>query len=118
MTLVTPPPPPASQGGGDRPEPAWEIAELFPAQGTWSVQEYLELKGNRLVEFTNGIVEVLSMPTMAHQLIVLFLCDALRGFGNPAGLGTVLVAPFRIRLWDNKFRQPDVMFMRTEHAPR
>jgi Uma2 family endonuclease len=99
-------------------EPAWDVARLFPAQGTWSEQEYLDLKGNRLVEFSNGIVEVLTMPTAAHQLIALFLCDMLRAFVRPAGLGKVLIAAFRVRLWEGKFRQPDVMFMRAEHAAR
>jgi len=33
------------------PEPAWDVARLFPHQGAWSEQEYLELNGNRLVEF-------------------------------------------------------------------
>lgn len=82
------------------------------------MEEYLELKGNHLVEFSNGIVEVLVMPTMAHQLIVLFLCDALRTFVQGSKLGKVLVALFRIRLWENKYREPDVMFMRSENAVR
>lgn len=102
----------------DAPEPTWDIAMLFPAQGTWSEQEYLDLQGNRLVEFSHGIVEVLTMPTAAHQLIVLFLCDVLRAFVRPAKLGKVLVAPFRVRLWEGKFRQPDVLFMRAEHVAR
>lgn len=39
-------------------EPTWEIARLFPNQGAWSEQEYLELKGNRLIEFSCGNVEL------------------------------------------------------------
>lgn len=100
------------------PEPTWEIAQLFPAQGMWSEQEYLELKGNRLVEFSHGIVEVLTLPTAPHQLILLFLCNALRAFVKPAKLGKVLMASFRVRLWEGKFRQPDVMFMRAENVAR
>jgi Uma2 family endonuclease len=99
-------------------EPTWEIARLFPDQGTWSEEEYLALGGNRLVEFSHGIVEVLTMPTMAHQLIVLFLSDTLRAFVAAHGLGTVLIAPFRVRLWPGKFREPDVFFMRFEHEAR
>ena len=41
------------------PRPAWEIAELFPEQGSWSEQAYLNLRTNRLVEFDNGMIEVL-----------------------------------------------------------
>jgi len=99
-------------------EPAWEIARLFPAQGSWSQQEYLELKGNRLVEFTDGWIEVLAMPTMAHQLIVAFLYRALTDFISPNKLGSALFAPFRVRLRDAKYREPDVMFMLAEHGNR
>ena len=54
-------------------EPAWEIARLFPNQGGWSEQEYFDLsRGNRLVEFSDGFVEVLPMPTTTHQMIVFF----------------------------------------------
>ncbi len=41
------------------PEPAWEVAHLFPAQGHWSEEEYLALNTNRLVEFDQGVIEVL-----------------------------------------------------------
>lgn len=118
MTLATDPNATSIAPVPQDAEPTWDIAHLFPAQGTWSEQEYLELRGNRLVEFSHGIVEVLTMPTMDHQLIVAYLHAALTAFISAAKLGTALFAPFRIRLWDGKFRQPDVMFMRAEHAPR
>ena len=101
-----------------REEPAWEIARLFPNQGQWSEQEYLALETNRLVEFTDGHVEVLAMPTMIHQLMVIFLFDALRSFTTSNPKGTVLLAPFRIRLRTGKFREPDVTLMLAEHASR
>ena len=99
-------------------EPAWDIARLFPNQGHWSEQEYLALDTNRLVEFTDGHVEVLSMPTMIHQLIVIFLFDAMRAFVNRASRGTVLLAPFRVRLRTGKFREPDITFMLAENDSR
>ena len=34
--------------------PAWDIARLFPEQGAWSEQDYLELNTNQLVEFSNA----------------------------------------------------------------
>ena len=33
-------------------------------------------------------------------------------------LGEVLFAGVRVRLWPGKFREPDVLFMRAEHAGR
>ena len=63
-------------------EPVWEINELFPEQGDWSEQLYLSLSTNRLVEFDNGMIEVLPVPTKTHQLIVAFLFGALNGGGR------------------------------------
>jgi Uma2 family endonuclease len=102
----------------DMVEPAWEIARLFPNQGTWSVEEYLDLETNHLVEFSHGYVEVLPMPTELHQSIALFLYRALLAFVAARKLGRVLVAPLRVRLWAGKFREPDVLFMLAEHADR
>src|SRR5712691_11899026 len=115
-------PSPAKKAEGRRQkvegEPAWEVAYLFPAQGTWTESEYLDLPGNRLVELSNGFLEVLPMPTMSHQMIVAFLLRALLAFVEPRTLGTVLVAALRVRLWQRKFREPDVVFMLAEHADR
>jgi Uma2 family endonuclease len=99
-------------------EPTWEIAYLFPNQGNWSEEDYLALNGNSLVEFSDGFLEVLPMPTTSHQLLVLHLYGLLLAFTSAGGLGTVVVAPLRVRLWRGKFREPDVVFMRAEHADR
>ncbi len=99
-------------------EPAWEVARLFPDQGHWSEEEYLAINTNRLVEFSQGAVEVLPMPTTSHQLIALFLYRMLESFVSARELGTVLAAPLRVRLWPGKYREPDVVFLRAEHADR
>jgi Uma2 family endonuclease len=99
-------------------EPAWDVAKLFPAQGQWSTDEYLALQTNQLVEFIDGRIEVLPMPTEVHQFIVIFLFDMLRAFARRRKLGTPLLAPFRVRLHPRKFREPDVIFMLAEHADR
>jgi len=40
------------------------ILELFPAPGEWTEEEYLELSDRgRLVELSDGNVEVLPLPT-------------------------------------------------------
>jgi len=103
---------------GDALEPTWEIAHLFPAQGAWSEAEYLAMNANRLLEFSHGRLEVLTMPTQAQQLIVLFLYRALQAFVEVGRLGMVLVAPLRVQLWPGKYREPDVVFMLAEHAAR
>jgi len=99
-------------------EPAWDVARLFPPQGGWSEEEYLRLPGNHLSEFDHGRIEVLTMPSELHQLLVAALYRALLGFVEPRGLGTALFAPFPVKLWEGKMREPDVLFMRREHAER
>jgi len=114
-TLPARPTPPPRD---DRPMPAWEIAYLFPPQGQWSEEEYLSLRGNRLVEFSDGNVEVLPMATEIHQLIVAHLYGLLLAFARAHDLGTVLFAPLPIHLRPGKYREPDVFFMRKENAHR
>jgi Uma2 family endonuclease len=99
-------------------QPAWGIATLFPNQGVWSVEEYLALETNHLVEFSDGFLEFLEMPKTSHQVIVLYLWEMLAAFARPSNLGLALVAPIKIRLWPGKFREPDVVFMLTQHRSR
>lgn len=107
-----------TKGCPDESEPTWEVAYLFPRQGKWSEEEYFSLPGHRLVEFSHGWIEVLPMPTEEHQSIVLFLVQALWSFVQAHSLGKVLFSGIRVRLWEGKYREPDVVFMRAEHASR
>jgi Uma2 family endonuclease len=103
---------------GERPEPTWAIAELFPPQGLWSEEEYLALQTNRLMEFSDGFLEVLPAPTMSHQLLSANLYGLILAFVSSRNLGTVLFAPLRIRLRSGKYREPDIVFMSRQHADR
>jgi hypothetical protein len=69
------------------PELTWEIARLFPAQGDWSEEEYLELDSNHFVEYSDGYLEFLPMPTIFHQLILQFLFKSLEAFVMSNELG-------------------------------
>ncbi|MDB5296876.1 MAG: hypothetical protein JWO31_2859 [Phycisphaerales bacterium] len=107
MTLIAPPtrrPPIAPLG-----EPVWEIAELFPEQGGWGERQYLALRTNRLVEFDNGSIEILPVPTKTHQLIVALLYELLKAF--VAGDGRVFFAPYRLRIPTGRYREPDVLYL-------
>ena len=65
---------PVLSGRDLRPgEPTWDITSLFPLQGDWTESEYLALKSSRLIELRDGFLDVLQMPTVLHQLIVMFL---------------------------------------------
>ena len=87
---------------------------LFPVQGQWTEAEYLSLqkKTNRLVELSDGFIEVLSMPTPFHQRIVRFLFRLLETWVISLGSGEVFFAPLPIRLWPGKFRDPDIVYLR------
>lgn len=101
-------------------EPAWDIARLWPDQGTWSIDDYLELTNstNQRVEFDDGNVEVLAMPTEAHEAIVHFLLFALNDFVAPKKLGRVFCSGIRVRSLETKFRMPDIVFMLAENRHR
>lgn len=94
-------------------EPAWDVARLFPYQGKWSVGDYLLLTDgtNQLVEFSDGKVEVLAMPTTAHQRILIFLFKLLSRFVDDRQLGEVMIAALRVQLAPQKFREPDIVFV-------
>lgn len=96
------------------PEPVWAIAELYPNQGQWHEQEYLLLETNRLVEYDDGFVEVLPLPTDKHQAIVLFLSMIFVNLCRNRG-GTVRTAGIRIRLRERKYREPDLVYVLAEH---
>jgi Uma2 family endonuclease len=98
-------------------QPAWEVATLYPPQGAWSSDDYLDLTDstNRLIELTKGQIEVLEMPTTSHQLILLYLYETLKSFVKSGDLGTVLVAALRLRLSEDTFREPDILFAHRDH---
>lgn len=100
----------------DAAEPTWDIVQLFPAQGDWSEWDYLELTDHRntLIEFTDGRLEILPVPTSRHQLVALYLYQLLDAFVRGNGLGAALAAPLRLRIRDRKYREPDVLFLVTD----
>lgn len=100
------------------PDEATEI-DLEPLQGLWSVEQYLALTNqtNRLIEYTDGVIEALPMPTDKHQAISLFLLLSLLAFVRPRG-GTVFYAPLRLEVRPGKFREPDLLLLVHADDPR
>lgn len=84
-----------------------------PPQGQWSEDEYLRLTDctNRLIEWTDGCIEVLPMATDEHQSIAAHLYEVFLGFVRVRG-GKVLFAPLRLRIREGKFREPDLVLIR------
>jgi Uma2 family endonuclease len=93
--------------------------DLEPLQGLWTVEQYLALTNqtNRLIEFTDGVIEGLPMPTEKHQAISLFLLLALLAVVRPRG-GAVFYAPLRLEIRPGKFREPDLVVLLDASDPR
>ena len=95
-------------------EPAWDLALMYPLQGDWSVENYLALDSSMLVEYTDGVVRVLPMPSLLHQWIARFLFLALDRFVSERGIGEVFFAPLPVKLTPTKYREPDIVYVRPE----
>ena len=101
----------------------WEddelVLNLAPLQGRWTAEQYLLLtdQTNRPIEFTDGAIEVLPMPTEYHQAILELLFLAFRAFVERLG-GKVRFAPLRIQIRADKFREPDILLVRDADDPR
>ncbi|MDQ6695311.1 MAG: Uma2 family endonuclease [Chloroflexota bacterium] len=95
------------------------ILDLDPIQGLWTGEQYLRITDSSrwLLEFTDGKLEVLPMPTEQHQAMLGFLYVALLSFLQPRG-GKVFFAPLRLQLREGKFREPDLLIMRDAQDPR
>jgi len=57
-------------------------------------------------------------PTNTHQRVVLELAARIRDFVQSQQLGVVRVGPLPVRLWPEKIREPDLLFMAKEHRDR
>jgi Uma2 family endonuclease len=93
--------------------------DLLPLQGLWTEDLYLKLTEhtNRLIEFSEGTIEVLSIPTENHQAMLEWLFDALRAFVGPLG-GKVRFAPLRVQIRSRMFREPDIVLLCRADDPR
>lgn len=93
--------------------------DLGALQGLWTEQQYIRLgeQTSRLIEFTDGVLEVLSMPTSKHQLIIGFLYRMLYSLLEQRG-GIVAFAPLPLQLRPGKYREPDVLLLLDRADPR
>lgn len=95
------------------------VADLSALQRFWTEAQYLTLTNHshRLIEFTDGCIEILPTPTQRHQAISRFLFLALVAAVGDRG-GDVFYAPLRLRIRNGKFREPDIMLVRRAGDPR
>ena len=95
------------------------VCDSLPPQGGWGDEHYLWLtdRTRRLVEFTDGAVELLPVPTVEHQAILSFLNDVFNAYLEPHR-GFVLFAGLRVRIREGKFREPDLAALRSRSDPQ
>ena len=95
------------------------LCDLLPSQGYWSDDAYLWLTDHtsRLIEFTDGHVQELPMPTFTHQAVLAFLYRLFHDCLEPRG-GVVMFSALRMRIREGKFREPDLLMLRDRSDPR
>ena len=95
------------------------VCGVLPRQGTWSDDEYLWLtdRSRRLIEFTDGYVQDLPMPTFSHHAILAFLYRLFHGWIGPRD-GVVMFSALRLRVREGMFREPDLLLLRDRADPR
>ena len=118
MTTIDAPPHPMVEPS---PEPTEQelVYEWFRGQ-PWTEEAYLALAevSNHFLEFSDGRLVILPMPSLTHQRILKRFQDCVTLWLNEHPLGEVLFAPHPIRLWPGKYREPDAMIWLNEHHGR
>ena len=79
---------------------------VLPYQGDWTVEEYLKLDTNRLIEYTDGFLEFLPMPDEIHQDVLEYIFFAVKAILR--NKGAARFAPFKVRVGRRRFREPDL----------
>ena len=90
----------------------------LPRQGRWRDEDYLEFTDHarQPIEFTDGCIEKLSVPTDRHHQI---LGDLYRHFFAWLGdSGIVQFAGVRLRIREGKYREPDLLLLCDRHDGR
>lgn len=92
--------------------------DLAALQGLWTADMYLKLteQTNYLLEFTDGMIKVLPLPTHSHQRMLAYLYGLLVALVYPQG--EVLFAPLRLQIRARKYREPDLLLLLDRTDPR
>jgi Uma2 family endonuclease len=119
--MVTTESPETRSANNGVPPGEWQelLGDILPSQGLWTEEQYLVLTDhrNRLIEFTDGFLEVLPTPTDKHQSILAFLFLAFYRFVEVPG-GVVRFSPLRLQIRRGKYREPDLLVFRSATDPR
>lgn len=85
---------------------------------TMTYEEFLQwAHEDTLAEWVKEKVIVTSPASARHQHLTAFLASVLAAYVTTRDMGIVLSAPFQMKL-PQSGREPDVLFLTTEHLPR
>lgn len=102
----------------EEPIPVWGIAQFFPPQGGWTEDDYNAIDAKRSLEFKDGKLEVLPIPTVSHELIVQYLYHLLDTYVKQHQLGRTFFAGMKWRPREGLIRMPDVMYIASANLHR
>jgi len=95
----------------------YPYAHVPPPKMTF--EEFLEWSDeDTFAEWVDGEVFFMSPATSWHQRVVLFLGSILQSWIDAHDSGMVRVAPYMMKFKGGSGREPDVMFVATEHLDR
>lgn len=95
-----------------------EIARLFPPQGKWTEEDYFTLPESvYTIELLDGVLRILPSASSAHQQVCGALLVSVMRYKLMCACGTVM-HQMPVRLSKGRIRQPDILFLRDEHADR
>ena len=101
------------------PRLAADLSRLTLRTEGFSVEDYLSLDGPYLVEYVGGRIQVLPMPDVLHQELVLFILLHLRAWLDAADVDArTTFSPFFVKLSEQQYREPDVCVMLGKHRDR
>ncbi len=91
------------------------------AKGTrkrWTYAEFARLpeSGSTRYEIIDDDLYVTPSPGLGHQRLVKRLVVTLHGFVESHDLGEVFVSPFDVLFGEGDYVEPDVLFVRKDHA--
>ena len=88
------------------------LLDVRPPQGCWTEGDYLWLtdRCKRRVEFADGYLEELPVPTDTHQSILKRLFRLFDQHVDARG-GVVHFASLRLRIRPGRFREPDLLLL-------
>jgi Uma2 family endonuclease len=97
---------------------AEDLGRLVLKTEGFSVEDYFSLDGNYLVEYVDGCLQVLPMPDAVHQAIIFVFATLLVAYSKADLKARTKFSPFKVFLDDTRYREPDICFMKGEHADR